>query len=243
MKKFASAWSVVAIVALAAIADAGVVIDEQQVIEQPNGNKVTRASTVMIEGDKQKRIVDNGNRTIITDLGKGTMTMVDGTRKSYVEFPFPPKGGSMAAMQGGVTPTINFKKTGGHDKIIGYSCDVYSGSGTVGGNAVSMSGCFSDSAPGANDYSNFQRKMADKVKGTSMANMGQIPQGVQLTLTITTTDRQFVTTTTVSSIATKSLPADSFEVPSGYQKQQLPAMFGGMGGGPPMPPAPRKVPE
>ncbi len=265
MKKFASVWSAVAIVALAAIADAGVVIDEQQVIEQPNGNKVTRASTVMIEGDKQKRIVDNGNRTIITDLGKGTMTMVDGTRKSYVEFPFPPKGGSMAAMQGGVTPTINFKKTGGHDKIIGYSCDVYSGSGTVGGNAVSMSGCFSDSAPGANDYSNFQRKMADKVKGTSMANMGQIPQGVPLTLKITTTrgnlpttgmspdqankpnqmltHEQFVTSTTVSSIATKSLPADSFEVPSGYQKQQLPAMFGGMGGGPPMPPAPRKVPE
>ena len=265
MKKFASVWSAVAIVALAAIADAGVVVDEQQVIEQPNGNKVTRASTVMIEGDKQKSIIDNGNRTVITDLGKGTMTMVDGTRKSYVEFPFPPKGGSMAAMQGGVTPTINFKKTGGHDKIIGYSCDVYSGSGAVGGNSVSMSGCFSDSAPGATDYSNFQRKMADKVKGTSMANMGQIPQGMPLTLTITTTmgnlptagmspeqanklnqmlaHRQFVTNTTVSSIATKSLPADSFQVPSGYQKQQLPPMFGGMGGAPMMPPAPSKVPE
>jgi hypothetical protein len=264
MRKFASILPAVAIQALAAITQAGVVVDEQQIIDQPSGNKVTRARTVMIEGDKQKSIIDNGNRTVITDLGKGTMTMVDGTRKTYVEFPFPPKGGSMMAMQGGVSPTISFKKTGGHDKIIGYSCDEYSGAGTVGAASVSMSGCFSDSAPGASDYSNFQRQMADKVKGTAMANMGQIPQGVPLRLMITTTmgqlpagmppdqakklgqmlaHRQFVTNTTVSKISTRSLPADSFQVPSGYQKQQLPPTFGGMGGGPMPAPAPHKVPE
>jgi len=266
MKKFASVLPAVAIVAFAAIASAGVVVDEKQIIDQPDGNKVTRTRTVMIEGDKQKSIIDNGNRTVITDLGKGTMMMVDGTRKTYVEFPFPPQGGGMAAMQGVVSPTISFKKTGGHDKIIGYSCDEYSGAGTVGGNSVSMLGCFSDSAPGATDYSNFQREMADKVKGTTMANMGRIPQGVPLRLTITTTlgnlptagmspeqanklsqmlaHRQFVTNTTVSKISTESLPADSFQAPSGYQKQQPPPMFGGMGGGTPtMPPAPHKVPE
>ena len=124
MKKFASVLPAVAILAFAAIAGAGVVVDEQQVIDQPNGNKVTRARTVIIQGDKQKSIIDNGKRTVITDLGKGTMTMVDGTRKTYVEFPFPPRGGAMAAMQGGISPTIRFKKTGSHDKIIGYSCDV-----------------------------------------------------------------------------------------------------------------------
>ena len=134
----------------------------------------------MIEGDKQKSIIDNGNRSVITDLGKGSMMMMDARHKTYAEFPFPPKGGSMAAMQGGVAPTISFKKTGGHDKIIGYPCDEYSGAGTVGGNPVGMLGCFSDSAPGATDYSNFQREMADKVKGTAMANMGQIPPGVPL---------------------------------------------------------------
>lgn len=242
MKKSASVLPAVVIVAFAAIANAGVVVDEQQIVNRPGGNKVTRSRTVMIEGDKQKSIIDNGNRTIITDLGKGTMTVVDGTRKTYIEFPFPPKGGSMAAMQGAVSPTISFKKTGGHDKIIGYSCDEYSGAGSVGGNSVSMSGCFSDSAPGATDYSNFQREMADKVKGTPMANMGQIPQGVPLRLTITTP--QFVTNTTVSKISTESLSAGSFQAPSGYQQQQPPPMLGGMGGGaPPMPPAPHKVPE
>ena len=265
MKKFASVLPGIAILAFAAVAGAGVVVNEQQIIDQPNGQKVNRARTVMIEGDKQKSIIDNGKRAIITDLGKGTMTMVDGARKTYVEFPFPPMGGTTTANQGGVSPTISFKKTGSHDKIIGYSCDEYSGAGRVGGNSVSMSGCFSASAPGASDYSNFQREMADKVKGTPIASMWQIPQGVPLRLTITTTignlptagmtaeqansvnqllaHRQFVTDTTVSKISTASLPADSFQVPSGYLKQQAPPMFSGMNRAPVPAPAPHKVPE
>src|SRR6516225_9729485 len=112
MKKLASILPAVAIVAFATIAGAGVVVDEQQIIDQPNGNKATRARTVMIQGDKQKSIIDNGNRSVITDLGKGTMTIVDGIHKTYIEFPFPPPGGGTAAMQGGISPTINFKKTG-----------------------------------------------------------------------------------------------------------------------------------
>ncbi|HJU11856.1 MAG TPA: DUF4412 domain-containing protein [Candidatus Binataceae bacterium] len=251
MRTFAAILPAIVILALVPLARAGVVVDEQQIIDQPGGNKMVRARTVMIQGDKQKSIIDNGDRTVITDLEKGTMTMVDGKRKTYVELPFPPRGG----MQGAASPTISFKKTGNHDKIIGYSCDEYSGAGTVGGNAVKMTGCFSDSAPGATDYSSFQREMAEKVKGTPMANMGQLPQGVPLRLTITTTmvhppaamspdqanklrqlmaGRQFVTNTTVSKISTESLPSDSFVVPTGYQKQQLPPMFGG--------PAPKPVP-
>ena len=267
MKKFAPVLPAIAIVAFAAIAFAGVVVDEQQTIDEINGSRVNRARTVMIDGDKQKSIVDKGIRTVITDLGKGTMTMLDGRRKSYVEIPFPPNGPGGAAMQTGLSPTISFKKTGGHETIIGYSCDDNSGDGTVGGNAVSMSGCFSDSAPGAKDYTNFQRVMADKVKGTTMANMGQIPPGVPLRLKITTTmgdpppgtppeqaknlremldHRKFVNETNVSKISIKSLPADSFQVPASYQRTA--SMFGRMGGGAPAPapgatPAPHKVPE
>jgi hypothetical protein len=266
MNKFASVLLAIAIPAFATTVAAGVVVDEQQTINQPGGNSVTRTRTVMIEGDKQKSILGNGERSIITDLGKGTMAVVDGTHKTYVEFPFPPKGGGASAAAGAMSPTISFKKTGSHDKIIGYSCDEYSGVGTVGGNSVRLSGCFSDSAPGAGDYSNFQREMADKVKGTTMANMGQIPPGVPLKLTVTTTigrapaagmsaeqakrfnqllaNRQVVTSTTVSKISTKSLPPDSFQVPTGYQKQQLPPIFGGMGRGPQSAPqASHKAPE
>jgi len=266
MKKLASLLPAVAILGVAAIACAGVLVDEQQIIDQPNGGKVTRNRTVMIQGDKQKSIIDNGARSVITDLGKGTMMMVDGKRKTYVEFPFPPKGGGVAAMQAGMSPTISFKKTGGHAKIIGYSCDEYTGAGTVGPNSVSMSGCFSDSVPGASAYSDFQREMAEKVKGTTMANMGQLPQGVPLRLTITTTignlstsgipaeqakklgqmltNHQFVTNTTVSKISSISLPPNSFQAPAGYQKQQVPPMFAGMGAPVPATPrAPSKVPE
>jgi hypothetical protein len=266
MKKIMSVLPWIVILVFAALARAGVVVDEVQIIDQPTGQKVNRSRTVMIEGDKQKSIIDNGKRTVITDLSKGTMTMLDGTRKTYVQFPFPPKG-NMAAMQAGLSPTLSFKKTGAQEKLIGYSCEDYSGSGTVGGNSVSMSGCFSDSAPGAADYSNFQRKMADKVKGTPMANMGmgQIPGGVPLRLTVTTkivnvptagmsseqansvnqmlAHRQFVTDTTVSKISTESLPADSFEVPSGYQKQAMPPMFGGALRGPISAPSQHKMPQ
>jgi hypothetical protein len=171
-------------------------------------------------------------------------------------------------MQGNMMPTISFKKTGGHETIIGYSCDVYTGSGTVGTNAVKMTGCFSTTAPGANDYTDFQHEMARKVKGTAMTNMGQIPDGVPLKLVVTTkmgnvsapgmspeqsaklnqmlANRHFVTNTQVTKITTENMPPSSFEVPAGYQKQQIPAMFGGTGTRP-MPPAggaaTKKVPE
>ncbi len=124
-----------------------------------------------------------------------------------------------------------------------------------------MSGCFSDSAPGAADYSNFQRVMAEKVKGTTMANMGQIPPGVPLRLKITTTmgdpppgtppeqakairemldHRKFVNDTTVQKISVKSLSADTFEVPKGYQ--QTTSIFGSPAAASSAP-APHKIPE
>jgi hypothetical protein len=266
MKKFLSALMAIAILASATMAGAGIIVDEQQNVDELNGNTISRTRTVMIEGDKQKSIIDNGARTIITDLGKGTMTILDGQRKTYVEFPFPPKGAGMAAMQAGMSPTITFKKTGSHNNIIGYSCNEYSGAGTVSGNAVTMLGCFSDTAPGAADYSNFQRVMADKVKGTTMANMGAIPPGVPLKLKITTVignpppgtppaqaknlremldHRRFVTNTTVSKISAKNLTAASFQVPADYHKQAAPPFFGGrMGGGKPPAAAPsHNVPE
>jgi hypothetical protein len=261
MKKFAPALALIVILFLAVAAHAGVVVDEQQTVDEINGQRVNRTRTVMIEGDKQKSIIDNGARTIITDLDKGTMTMVDGHRKTYVVIPFPPKAASPALTQGGISPTIGFKKTGAHETIIGYSCDEYSGTGTVGGNSVSMSGCFSDTAPGAADYSNFQRVMADKVKGTTMANMGQIPPGIPLRLKIITTigdpppgtppeqaktfremldHRKFVNDTTVAKITVKHLSPDTFQVPKGYQ--QTSSIFGSTRTAPPAH-VPRKIPE
>src|SRR5581483_813865 len=110
MKKFASALPALAVLLLAATVCAGVVVDEQQAIDQPGGNSVVRTRTVMIEGDKQKSIIGNGERSVITDLGKGTMTMVDTTHKAYVEFPFPLNRKGASAMPGTKSSTISFKK-------------------------------------------------------------------------------------------------------------------------------------
>ena len=268
MKKLSALAATALILAGAAVAQAGVVVDEQQIVDQPNGGKLTRARTVLIEGNRQKSIIDNGSRSIITNLNDGTMTIIDKPRKSYVEFPFPPRNGPLAAMQGNMMPTISFKKTGAHETILSYSCDVYTGSGTVGTNAVKMTGCFSTTAPGANDYTDFQHEMARKVKGTAMTNMGQMPDGMPLKLVVTTkmgnvsapgmspeqsakinrmlANREFVTNTEVTRITTENVPTDSFEAPAGYQKQQVPAMLGGMGAHP-QPPAgggaTQKVPQ
>ncbi|HKV54582.1 MAG TPA: hypothetical protein VJN94_08040 [Candidatus Binataceae bacterium] len=252
MKTLAAIAGAVMMLAGVGFAHGGVVVDEQQTVDQPGGGTVTRTRIVMIEGNKQKSIIDSGNRTVITDLDRGIMTMMDSGRRSYVELPFPPQG-PMAQMQAGM-PKMSFKKTGERNKVIGYSCEVYVGSGTVGPNAVSVTGCFSSSAPGASEYTAFQRTMADKVKGTSMENMGQIPDGVPLKLKVTTktgqiptsgmsadqaakvnkmlSNRQFVTDTVVSKISKEKLAGDSFDVPSGYEKQALPPMFGGPGKAP-----------
>mgnify|MGYP001216251122 CR=1 FL=1 len=265
MRNFAVLFCVMVILTAPALCHAGVVVDEQEIISQPGANNITRNRTVMIEGDKQKSILDNGKRTIITDLGKGTMTVMDGSRKTYVEVPFPPKSGPSGAMDKGAPSTIIFKKTGAHQNIIGYSCDVYSGSGTAGRNTASVTGCFSDSVPGATDYNNFQHEMADKVKGTPMANTSENPPGVPLTLSTTITfgqvppglpaeraaklkellaRNQFVTSTTLTRITASSLPAASFQVPPGYRKQQpRPNVGGASTGGSTKTPSAQKVPK
>ena len=56
--------------------------------------------TMMIQGNKQKTIIDGG-RTIITDLDKGTTVVINPTQKSYFERPFPPPG-RMGAPAGGM---------------------------------------------------------------------------------------------------------------------------------------------
>jgi len=94
MKKFGSLLAV-AILAVAAIADAGVVVDEQQVIDQLSGHKVTRARTVMIEGDKQKSIIENGNRNVILYLGKVSMMTLEARHKTYAEITFTQQVGRM----------------------------------------------------------------------------------------------------------------------------------------------------
>jgi hypothetical protein len=274
MKQITAAFAALAIFAASTVVHAGVVVTEQEVIDQGNGHPVTRNRTVMIQGNKQKMVTDRAQ--VVTDLDLGKMYLINPEKKQYVEMPFPPQG-PMAQMMARRMSTLSFKKTGAPSKTIsGYSCEQYAGAGSMMGNQYSVNGCFSTKAPGARDFDAFQKTMAAKVKGTSMAMQGEVPDGVPIQLDSTTKITNFsmpgmspeqsaklktmlanrppvVSKTTVQQIASKDLPADTFTVPAGFTKQEMPN--GGMGGGanagggmshmggPPAPAPSQKTPE
>ena len=233
---------------------AGVVVDEQQVIDSGNGQPTSQNITLMIQGNKQKTQV--GENTMVVDLDKGTRTIMNSGQRTFIELPFPPNRPLAANMS-----PMTFKKTGSHATIAGYSCDEYSGSASMGGNKSSLKACFSTAAPGASDFTAFNKKMAEKVKGTALEMMGRLPDGAPLKLETTTkitnvslpgmTPDQAaklndmlakrpptVTQMTVTKISTRKFSADDFSVPAGYTRQQVRQGPAAGGSNPPS-----KVPE
>src|ERR1700690_502220 len=113
------------------MAAAGVVVTETEtmVSGHPGGQpQQPRQRTVMIEGNKEKMIIDGG-RSIITDLDKGTMQILDPAQKSYFETPFPPRGMMGQAIGGPSMHASEFTKTGKTRTIAGYKCEDYNGAG------------------------------------------------------------------------------------------------------------------
>ena len=90
MIKTVAAFAALAIFAASAVVHAGVVVTEQEVIDQGNGHPVTRNRTVMIQGNKQKMVTDRAQ--VVTDLDNGKMYLINPEKKQYVEMPFPPQG-------------------------------------------------------------------------------------------------------------------------------------------------------
>lgn len=210
------------------VAHAGVVVDEQQTTDRGVGAPTTSDITVMVQGNKQKYILGGGKQSSITNLDTGTRMMILEPRKAYMEMPFPPKG-----MQSGSAPSVTFKKTGGHQTIAGYTCDDYVGTGSVPGGDMKVQGCFSTTAPGAKNFTEFQNTMAEKVKGTPLDLMSHTPPGIPLkvdtTLTPTGAGRAPMTARmTVTKVTEENLPASTFEPPKGYTKQEMPMMTGHM---------------
>jgi hypothetical protein len=265
MKKFAAAFAALVILAGSSAAHAGVVVTEEETVDQGNGQPATHDRTVMIQGNKQKMVTDRAQ--VVTDLDNGRMYLMNPAKKQYVEVPFPPSG-PMAQMMSQRMSTLSFKKTGGGKSVIGYACQDYSGAGSMMGNQYSVTGCFSTKAPGAPEFDAFQKKMAAKVKGTAMAMQGEVPDGVPMQLDSTTKITNFsmpgmspdqaakmkqmfanrppvVSKTVVTQIVSKDLPADTFSVPADFSKQEMPTggpMGGKMSSGPPPASSP-KSPE
>ena len=138
---------------------AGVVMT-QQIVTNSGSNSSTDDRTIMVQGNKQK-VVMHG-QTIVLDLDRGKMLLINPASKTYTTLPFPPQGPMAAMMQnmGGVD--LDFKKTGGTQTLLGYKCQEYSSTGKSMMGEFSAKGCFSADAPGAGQYVAFTKAMAKK---------------------------------------------------------------------------------
>ncbi len=251
---------------LGGIARAGVVLDEQVTTTESNGPAVTRTRELLVQGNKEK--VVSGRNMFVIDLDRGTMMLIDPNRKAYAEMPFPPH---QMLMNPGQQLDLNFKKTGKASKVLGYACEEYRGGGKTAMAEVSTSGCFSTSAPGAAEFSKFTKTMGLKLK-SAKAMAGTMPNGIPLTMDSThkinagfsvpgmapdqaarlkelmAKQGPQTTKTVVIKIATRDLPADTFEPPAGYEHRNVGRAPGapppsGAGADAGAPPPGTKVPE
>ena len=236
---------------IAAAAHAGVVLQEQETIDRGSGKPETEQRTVMVQGNQQKTITSRSQ--VLIDLDKGSMYFISPERKAYVEMAFPPAG-KMGQMMAQRMAAMDFKKTGKQQTVAGYSCDVYTGGGDTGNGKYSVIGCFSKSAPGAADFTAFQKAMAEKLKGSTGA-ASSIPNGVPLEVTSTSKMTSFnmpgmsadqaakikdmlakrppvTNKTIVTKVTVQEIAASDFTIPAGYQQQQMPQMSGGASGAP-----------
>jgi len=218
---------------------ATVKVQKRKGIAQAGERKFDR--TVMIQGHKQKVIT--GDREVITDLDAGKMYFVVPEKKQFIQIPFPVAGiVERIMMREGVS--LVFTKNGKTGKGAGYPCDGYIGAATIGYANISMVQCVAKDAPGAKEYVEFQRTMAQKLKGTKLQSAGEVPDGIPVSSTITTTQLAFAVTggipaaqlakmqeanakhpsissTNVSKIEVKDIPAEAFVVPADYNKQEM----------------------
>ena len=143
---------------------------------------------------------------------------------------------------------FSFHKTGNKRTVAGYKCEEYSNSFKTPSGESSTTACYSKDAPGAAEYAAFQKATATKLKaalGTASGEgEGGIPGGIPLATHSVHKVTSFsmpglppeqaeklrqmmanhppmVSEITVTKIASKSLPADTFAVPEGYTKSNM----------------------
>ena len=228
-------------------ATAGVVISETEstVSGMPAGQTPpSHQRTLMIEGKRQKMVLDGG-RSVIFDIDKSTMDIIDPTQKNYIEMPFPPHG-MMAQSVGGPGMHIDqFNKAGTSRKVAGYKCDDYKGTGKMPMGELSMVDCVSANAPGAAEYNAFQSAMMSKLKEAQPSSMpNKIPEGIPLAQEVTTkwgavnmpnlppaaqeqikkqlaNRPPMVSKTEVTKVESKKIADSEFAVPAGFTKREM----------------------
>ena len=240
-------------------ASAGVVITQTQTANTQGGERKAD-QTIMIQGNKQKMIT--GDREVIIDLDNNKMYMIQTAQSSYLAVPFPPQG-PLASAVSHAAGAMDFKKGTTSRTVLGYSCNDYTGSGTSMGGDYTVTECFSTAAPGAKEFTAYQKTLASKLKG--VVPMNNTPDGIPLASDsvvkmnammppgmtpeqqkMMPASRTVTTKTAVTKLEVKTLPDDTFTVPKGFTERQMRMpMMGGPGGGAPhpMPASPPSAPK
>jgi hypothetical protein len=226
-------------------AAAGVVITQKQHVTN-GANTRDAKQTISVQGNKQK--TETERHTIITDLDKGKMYVIDPKAKTYFEIEFPPKGQMAAMIAASQSAAKNFKKAGTTREIAGYKCTDYNGGGHMMQGDYTVKECFSTAAPGAKEFSAFEKNMAEKLKsaGAGQVSGGEIPEGVPLATDSTmkmghvampgmapeqaakinemmAKRPPVVLGEMVEKIESKNLADADFAVPAGFTKREIPA--------------------
>jgi hypothetical protein len=227
-------WLAAAIAAIslamvsAKTSSAGVVVAETSTAHGPDGQTYSVDKTIYTQGNKQK--VEKQGISAVTDLDKSIIYIIDRNRRVYAEVPLQAPS---PAQQGKMPPeTIQLSKTGKTRVIADQPCDEYRKVEASKMERVTISACVSTGAPGAEDVSKFERKMAARFSGgdseryaddktaSLMLDKQSIlsfrvpdPSGGQAYRTAS-----LLTETRVNKIQLKPLPPETFKPPKGYSK-------------------------
>ncbi len=233
--------AIVALALTASSAGAGVVLYESHVTGR---GTPPQARTVYIQGNREK-IVTPRSETII-DLDQGKMYLVNRTHRYYNELPFPPQDNEAHLLAAAGVNSVTFTKNGTTDKVAGYPCNGYTGNGKFSHGQVTVNECVSTAAPGAQEFTEFHKAMLQKLHGSLQDLASQVPAGVPMEQKISMSSGisqmpnmpqnqaenmrgQMGSAPTqgssieVTKIESKQLPDSTFEVPSGFSKQEAPA--------------------
>ena len=242
MRSTVAATTAIVLALAATTASAGVVIYQDVVTSNVTGEHKS-GQTVMIQGNKQRVVTED--REYITDLDEGKYYILIRSKKTFANMPFPP-GGVVTMVMTRQGNFVKFEKANGTSKVAGYDCQNYSGVQLSGQIDVRTTECVASAAAGARDYVEFKKTMMKKIENTKLASKGEIPDGIPVSSTVTSKLTPFaippgfspeaaakfkeaqaktkpdVTTTTVTKIEVKDLPAGTFSVPPEYTQPSFP---------------------
>jgi hypothetical protein len=209
---------------------AGVVMTETEV-QSGLGDSTAINKIVYVQGKKQK--IETAHDEKIIDLEKGVLYEIDSDRKSYVRIAFPPKREGEVVGASVKLGAVALKKTGRSRSIVGYSCEEYRGTGRLDVMDVTVDQCMSHDAPGARELANFQKEVASRLKGRSLADSADsLKEGMPLEQSSSikpripatsspdkVTSALITTKTVVKNIQVRNLPSATFEPPAGFRME------------------------